>query len=113
MKHYLIATGLLFVAINSAFAAEEVLAQRHIGRGSTCHSCHTTTPPSNDVKLETCLKCHGPSYADLAKKTEDLDINPHATHLGEVSCMQCHQGHKPPRLVCVQCHEFGDMFKVP
>lgn len=46
------------------------------------------------------------------KKTDESDINPHATHMGEPECSECHSGHKQPRLVCDNCHEFTDI-KVP
>lgn len=60
------------------------------------------------VNKATCQGCHG-SYADLAKKTEKLKPNPHASHLGEVDCQACHKGStepKAPQLMCNDCHKF-------
>jgi len=94
----------------SSFAADKFLADRHVARGSSCESCHTTEPPKS-VPMKQCLSCHG-SYAKLAKATENLDINPHDNHMGETDCRECHQGHRKPRLVCDQCHEFRQL-KVP
>jgi len=96
--------------MGTAGAAEGFLSDRHVGRGVTCESCHTTMPPKA-VNGDTCLKCHGP-YSALAKKTDDKDINPHDTHLGEADCSLCHKGHKKPVLACDECHEFRDM-RVP
>lgn len=68
--------------------------------------------PSVAPTMKECLACHGGSYEALAKKTDESDINPHATHMGEPECSECHSGHKQPRLVCDNCHEFTDI-KVP
>ena len=90
----------------STFAAEQpMLADRHVARGSTCKSCHPSGTPG-PVDIKTCLGCHGGSYAKLAERTDEADINPHDTHIGEADCSQCHSGHKKPQLVCDQCHEF-------
>ena len=32
------------------------------------------------------------SYEQLAKKTANLDPNPHKSHLGNVRCTECHSG---------------------
>lgn len=64
-----------------------------------------------NVTPQNCLKCHGGSYEKLAEQTAGGDINYHNTHLGPIACTECHQGHKPPKLVCDQCHEFS--VKVP
>lgn len=111
MKNIFIFSLLALLSAQS-MAADKMLADRHVQRGLNCVSCHGKDM-SKPIKYESCLQCHGPTYEDLAKKTDELDINPHATHLGEVSCMECHQGHQKPRLACIQCHEFGDMFNVP
>ncbi len=96
----------------TACAAEsgKFLADRHAAGGVKCESCHKAGP-KEAPKKEDCLACHGGSYKALAEKTDKGDINYHATHVGEPECTQCHQGHKPPRLLCDQCHEF--QVKVP
>ena len=113
MNKSLLIVGLLACSIGQSMAADQFLADRHIKRGLNCQTCHGQAQLNKDVDFGTCLHCHGPTYEDLAKKTDDSDINPLATHMGEISCMQCHQGHARARLVCDQCHEFADMFKVP
>jgi hypothetical protein len=86
------------------------LADRHKGAGIECSGCHKETPPKEEPAMEACLKCHGP-YEKLAAKGEKLEHNPHASHLGELECSNCHHGHKPSVDYCARCHTFG--FKVP
>ncbi|WP_288594900.1 cytochrome c3 family protein [uncultured Sutterella sp.] len=55
-----------------------------------------------------CLKCHV-SYKALAKKTADLEPNPHFSHMGEVNCVECHKPDadaKKPEAMCNDCHKF-------
>ena len=86
------------------------LADRHKGAGIECSGCHKETPPKAEPAMEACLKCHGP-YEKLAAKGEKLEHNPHASHLGELECINCHHGHKPSVDYCARCHTFG--LKVP
>ena len=90
----------------SAYSAD-FLADRHVARGANCAACHTTQPPKA-VPAKQCLTCHG-SYEKLAQRTENLDVNPHDSHMGELECTECHKGHKKPQLVCDQCHEFRQL----
>ena len=110
---------LLCTAVAMAFSAATVaatdayLADRHAARQVTCNMCHTKSMNAKPEQQD-CLKCHGGSYAELAKKTDKSDINPHDTHLGEADCTDCHSGHKKPKLVCDGCHEdFGNELRVP
>jgi len=58
------------------------------------------------VTKQQCMRCHG-SYAELAKKTASLNVNPHRSHLGEVDCVQCHKPTQAkPELMCNSCHKF-------
>ena len=104
---------ILFCLSSLTFTAEQktqFLADRHVARGVQCVSCHTQTPPSELIKQDKCLACHE-SYEKIAVRTEDLDINPHRTHMGEVECMACHRGHSQGEMVCNECHKFPN--KVP
>jgi len=103
----LCAAALLAGSVSAA--DKPMLADRHVARGVTCQNCHLGQKPTNEVDMSTCLKCHGGSYAALAKQTESDDINPHDTHLGEAQCVTCHSGHKLPKLSCDNCHEFPDI----
>ena len=101
--------GTIALAAGSA-SADPVLADRHGGRGVKCESCHKaggTKPP----KTEDCQACHG-NYDKLAKRTDKNDINPHDSHVENPACGDCHSGHKKPKLLCDQCHEFKNI-KVP
>ncbi len=101
-----------FLAFGSqcAFANGSMLADRHGARALKCEMCHKTQPPKI-VKTEDCLACHG-SYEKLAERTDKNDINPHDSHVEDAACTDCHSGHKKPRLLCDQCHEFTNI-KVP
>jgi hypothetical protein len=81
------------------------LADRHGTRGVKCENCHTSMPPQKNITEGTCIACHG-SYKKIAEKTEELDVNPHDSHQGEVPCTRCHSGHKKSVLFCNGCHEF-------
>ena len=115
MKFRTFATALLagvFLASPVLAADQHFLADRHVAKGVKCESCHNPgAASSKNVTPQNCLKCHGGSYEKLAEQTAGGDINYHNTHLGPIACTECHQGHKPPKLVCDQCHEFS--VKVP
>jgi hypothetical protein len=85
------------------------LADKHKAAGLECNGCHVEAP-SKAPDMKVCLKCHGP-YDALAAKTEKVNPNPHASHLGEEDCDSCHHGHKASVDRCGRCHAFG--FKVP
>lgn len=93
------------VPVSFAWAADHHLADRHSERGVQCVSCHGSEKPDANVSNDKCLACHG-TYQALADKTSKLDVNPHASHLGDMPCIRCHQGHKPSVLICNNCHQF-------
>ena len=94
----------------AAFAADPMLADRHVARGIACEMCHGPDKANPQYPDEnTCMKCH-PKDAD-AKKTEKLNPNPHAApHNGD--CTLCHMQHEPAVNYCAQCHKF-EFPKVP
>ena len=92
-----IAFGLSMGMASAAETGSKTLAEIHAG---------SWPDASGWVKKDTCMGCHGP-YADLAKKTEKLEPNPHFSHLGSVNCQECHKGDKAePELMCNSCHKF-------
>ena len=97
----------LGLCATSVSAAGQFTADRHVAKGMTCETCHKdgTPAPGARVSKDTCKSCHNP--ADLAKKTEKLEPNPHYNHLGDVSCVECHKGHQPSTLMCNDCHKFN------
>lgn len=80
-------------------------AERHIGKGIQCNSCHGSGDKSRPVRKAACLTCHQ-SYEALAKRTEKDHPNPHFNHYGDRDCTTCHKGHQPSTLSCNQCHQF-------
>jgi len=94
-----------------AWAGEGLfLADKHKDSGTDCSDCHKGSPPKQDVPITVCLGCHG-DYGKVAAKTNQLDPNPHDSHLGEIECGKCHHAHKASVNFCNECHQF-DM-KVP
>lgn len=76
--------------------------------GKTLGEIHGAAWPQEAgwAKKDTCLGCHG-SYEALAKKTANLEPNPHMSHLGAVNCQDCHKADKAePELMCNSCHNF-------
>lgn len=57
MKKLLIVVSLALLSVQGAWAADKMLADRHVERGLKCESCHTTMPPKA-VNTDGCLKCH-------------------------------------------------------
>ena len=45
MKKLLLVVSLALVSVQGAWAADKMLADRHVERGLKCESCHTTMPP--------------------------------------------------------------------
>ena len=100
MKKLLLVVSLALVSVQGAWAADKMLADRHVERGLKCESCHTTMPPKA-VNTDGCLKCHV-SYEKLAARTDKNDINPHDSH----RCLLYTSD------ACDECHEFTHI-KVP
>lgn len=72
-----------------------------------CTSCHKEgldKAPSD----KACMTCHG-DYAAVAKTTEKMIPNPHASHMGDLRCTICHSAHKAPRVYCNDCHTFESL----
>lgn len=87
---------------------EGFLAGLHGKNDVGCADCHGKELPAPEcfVEATVCLNCHG-SYGELAGKTlrpEEVDVNPHNSHLGELRCTLCHKGHSPSKAYCLQCH---------
>lgn len=94
----------LFVGICSA----ENLADFHVQQGAKCEVCHQeqAPKPNSRVNPQNCLACHK-SFEAVAERTNKLEPNPHNSHLGEVPCSDCHQGHKEYKNMCNDCHQFN------
>jgi hypothetical protein len=82
------------------------IIDKHVAAGLSCAVCHAESPPASQPESVVCTKCHG-TYSQLAAKTGADEPNPHASHLGEISCMNCHHVHRASVTYCAQCHNFG------
>jgi hypothetical protein len=83
-----------------------LLHGKHFDAGVPCAACHTETPPSTAADASTCLNCHGPLSALVAKTAGDRP-NPHAqTHVGPIPCTACHHIHVASESYCNKCHTF-------
>src|ERR1035437_2765557 len=54
-----------------------LLYERHLAAGVPCAACHAEKPPATAADASTCLNCHGPASALIAKTAGDTP-NPHA-----------------------------------
>ena len=95
--------------IFASWSDSPYLDSLHGSKNVTCNGCHGTMLPKPDdtVDSERCLKCHGP-LENLIAKTVPKDFpdrNPHKSHLGEIACTVCHQGHSESSVYCLNCHK--------
>jgi fumarate reductase flavoprotein subunit len=88
--------------------ASAFLADMHAKKQVNCDACHGsggTVVDDNEQPVNmNCVKCHG-ALADVAKKATG-HVNPHKSHLGEISCTTCHSGHAVSKTYCLNCHAF-------
>ena len=83
--------------------AHKLNADIHKEQGITCMDCHETEP-KKAVTRDKCQQCHG-TYADIAKRTENLEPNPHYNHTIDLDCNDCHHQHRPMEIYCHNCHK--------
>ena len=102
-----------------------LLAYAHAEDNVTCLECHEPTIQQqvdegikfvkNDYENpleertfdhEWCFRCHEhASYEDVTQRTEELELNPHESHYGEMECGICHKVHRASEDYCAQCHD--------
>ncbi|HSW39979.1 MAG TPA: cytochrome c3 family protein [Acidobacteriota bacterium] len=102
----LAATGIALTVNAPSFTAD-----RHGALGLGCDSCHKEAS-FETVSQDACLSCHE-SLGAVAAGATDFFPDPHKNHItkkNEVTCLQCHQGHKADVSLCHQCHE-GILFR--
>jgi fumarate reductase flavoprotein subunit len=84
----------------------------HARKNVTCSACHEKKLIPDDTEArenQRCVACHG-SLEKVAAKNK-AHINPHKSHLGEISCTACHHAHASSRPYCASCHAFP--MKIP
>lgn len=114
----IIVLALCVLSFGLASAAETVtaggqsLADIHKAKGQSCSACHAGSMKVDDNEAGAntqCISCHG-SLADLSAKSKH-EINPHKSHLGQISCTVCHHGHVASKAYCLNCHSYE--MKIP
>ncbi len=84
----------------------------HAKAGVHCFDCHQEEKPTKKaVASDSCMTCHG-DYPAMKALTKDVKPNPHASHLGEIPCTDCHRQHQPPVVKCLECHEGKYKFNI-
>ncbi|MDO5043611.1 MAG: cytochrome c3 family protein [Slackia sp.] len=117
-----------FPAHTASVEAGEGEAGFHAQLGQDCESCHVGDLNAEVATLagadsgeepalssayymdsQVCLDCHGGTWEELAKLTEDLgDYNPHNSLHGTIeNCNECHKGHAAQVDLCSECHDNG------
>ncbi|BDU68482.1 hypothetical protein GETHOR_05830 [Geothrix oryzae] len=85
--------------------ATRKLPEHHAKAGVHCFNCHHEEKPTQKaVASDSCMACHG-DYPAMKEVTKHLPVNPHDSHLGEISCTECHRQHQPPVVKCLECHK--------
>jgi hypothetical protein len=92
----------------TSWASSSYLDASHNQAKVVCLTCHGKTVPEkgDTVENDRCLSCHG-SMESLISRTAPKDFpdrNPHKSHLGEIACTVCHQGHSQSKVYCLGCH---------
>ena len=85
--------------------------------GQNCNQCHETVPGENGMisvgdfnSQEFCLTCHDQEAIVQATANwhGDEKVNPHLSHLGVISCDNCHKIHaEQETMYCDECHDWG------
>jgi hypothetical protein len=102
--------GRVKAAMGSWAASGYLDAAHGTRRNLMCGACHGTQllPDDNETKLNAqCIACHGTNAqvsAKLKGRLKNPHIDPHVSHLGDIACTACHQGHQASKAYCLGCH---------
>ncbi len=109
----------------TSWESSDYLANEHAEAAIPCQSCHSRTMSDSlgeivtyargeyetpleeqEYSKEWCFQCHEHgSYEELIQRTEELELNPHDSHYGEMECNICHKVHRASEDYCAQCHD--------
>lgn len=108
----------------------DVLAHKHAEAGVACIDCHDNgiedkinetvwyvtddfddPPQQRAFDNEMCTKCH--NVDEVIAKTNYDGKNPHDSHLGELTCYDCHYSHEKSKAACSECHNFDFLQNLP
>lgn len=102
----------LFLSVETSFAQ---VAELHQSRNMNCEACHGKgAPGAGNVSEESCIGCHSETPKGKPVNIEGKEMpNIHKGHFDTYECLQCHQGHKPSKMACAECHKGASAVKVP
>ena len=101
-------------ATKDAGSSAALLADLHAKNDVNCVACHgdskkITVDDNESIANKNCVTCHG-TLAALSANSKEA-INPHKSHLGDISCTTCHHGHDASKAYCLNCHTYE--MKIP
>ena len=110
----------------------DLLARKHQEAGVTCVDCHENgiedkvqetawyvtdnfddPPEKRKFSNEMCTKCHSDMEELVARTDKGNGINPHDSHLGDLTCSDCHKMHAKSKAACQDCHDFEFLKQLP
>lgn len=103
MRAALLIAVLLMAAMSSVSLGSPIAA--HQKHKIDCVACHGSNNPVGKPNPQPCISCHG-SLSAVSQKTSSFDPNPHASHMGDAPCLDCHKIHNKTEPVCNDCHQF-------
>jgi fumarate reductase flavoprotein subunit len=101
-------------AKDAAGGSGTLLADLHAKNDLDCAACHgdgkeIMVDDNEAVVNQNCATCHG-TLTELSVNSKEA-INPHKSHLGDISCTTCHHGHAASKAYCLNCHTYE--MKIP
>ncbi|WP_303758244.1 cytochrome c3 family protein [Selenomonas ruminantium] len=101
----------------------ELLSNKHKAAHVDCIDCHENgiedkvketiwyvtddfgdPPAKRHFDNKMCTKCHSDMDALVAKTDKGSGVNPHNSHLGDLTCSDCHKMHNQSKAACQNCH---------
>lgn len=110
----------------------QLLANKHKEAGVACIDCHDNgiedkiqetvwyvtddfddPPAKRHFDNKMCTKCHSDLDELIAKTDKGDGVNPHNSHLGDLTCSDCHKMHMQSKAACQNCHDFEFLHNLP
>jgi hypothetical protein len=103
--------SLLFVVLTVFPALSETgkVNAIHQENDIACIDCHGTATPEKRAATRFCIECHSEvpgSVKEYLDRGNQLSVNVHDSHDGQLRCTLCHSIHKESELYCNSCHVF-------
>jgi len=105
------------VFTDKAAAEGHELKGLHKEAGLACFDCHGVDEPVKRAPTSACKSCHEDhkgAVRTYKNNGQEVTVNPHESHQGELRCTLCHSIHQPSKLYCNQdgCHAFDNEMNV-